>query len=475
MDMSSPEMRRTTGSLAGRKTQWRVPVAFAAAAGVGALWLAVGTAREPAPVDVTPAPAAAPAATSVPPVAPPPTAQLALPTAVAVAMVPAPANQLAAPAAPVLAPAPDLLTPARLAAAQALQAPLRADLAAGWARAATPTALRGGPSTQSAVFSELPKGSALKLTESRGDFSLVFYDGDGASRVAGPGWVRTADLQRLDAPSVWLQSQAPTSLWAAADSTAKLVSSVPAGTGMEVVAARPMEGSRIQVRLPGDGRQVQPSLGWVEAQDVVRMRTPLPQQIPWSFPSVLDASTRIKVPYRTQLDGTPAAGANCGPATLGMVAESFGINATVADIRTRIMLAQGSSMYDVDNGSYVWALADVATQMGLKVFGLREADGTTLRRWTVEEARAEVQRGNPVVLQVRYRSLPRREEALYYGDHYIVLTGILGDSFIYNDSIWGPGENEGPGYDRVITAANLRVAMNAADREYAYTGFALNR
>ena len=39
----------------------------------------------------------------------------------------------------------------------------------------------------------------------------------------------------------------------------------------------------------------------------------------------------------------------------------------------------------------------------------------------------------PVIVQVRYRSLPGRGGAYYFGDHYILVTGVVGDGFLYND------------------------------------------
>jgi hypothetical protein len=72
-----------------------------------------------------------------------------------------------------------------------------------------------------------------------------------------------------------------------------------------------------------------------------------------------------------------------------------------------------------------------------------------------------------VVVQVRYRSLPGRGGAYYYGDHYLLVTGVVADGFLYNDPI----DIDGIGWDRVISAERLRTAMNASDARYAYTAF----
>jgi len=43
-----------------------------------------------------------------------------------------------------------------------------------------------------------------------------------------------------------------------------------------------------------------------------------------------------------------------------------------------------------------------------------------------------------------------------------VVTGILGDSFLYNDPI-----DDGPGYGRMIRGEQLRRAMGASDFPFA--------
>ena len=74
-------------------------------------------------------------------------------------------------------------------------------------------------------------------------------------------------------------------------------------------------------------------------------------------------------------------------------------------------------------------------------------------------------------MQVRYRSLPGRGGAYYFGDHYILVTGVVGDGFLYNDPI----DIDGLGWDRVISGSSLRLAMNASDQRYAYSAVAVGR
>jgi hypothetical protein len=127
-------------------------------------------------------------------------------------------------------------------------------------------------------------------------------------------------------------------------------------------------------------------------------------------------------------------------------------------------------MYGNGVGTLITALAQVVQQNGLSALDLRD-DAGALRRWSLDDIRAHIQQGHPVIVQVRYRSLPGRGGVYYFGDHYILVTGVAGDGFLYNDPI----DFDGLGWDRVISSAALRVAMNASDQRYAYTAVAVGR
>jgi hypothetical protein len=244
---------------------------------------------------------------------------------------------------------------------------------------------------------------------------------------------------------------------------------------MEVIGPEFVQGRRVHVRLPGDGRQVPPAQGWIDAEALARANPPSFTQVPRAYPAILAADVRLKVPYRTQLDGSDYEGANCGPTTLGMALEAFGLNVAQPDLRNEVLVSEEFSPDDVDAGSYIWALARVAQSRGLRTHGLYESDGETLHRWSVDEVRANVRAGRPVIAQVVYRGLPGREDSGYYGDHYVVITGLMGDDFIYNDPIGGVAARESPGWDRVMSAEELGRAMRASDRPFAYTAFGLSR
>ena len=93
----------------------------------------------------------------------------------------------------------------------------------------------------------------------------------------------------------------------------------------------------------------------------------------------------------------------------------------------------------------------------------------------IPRVRASVRASRPVIAQVVYRGLPGRSDSAYEGDHYVVVTGLMGDDFIYNDPIGGAEAKEAPGWDRLMTAEQLQKAMRASDRPYAYTAFGIGK
>jgi hypothetical protein len=279
----------------------------------------------------------------------------------------------------------------------------------------------------------------------------------------------------VDPPGIWLSTARAGTLWSASDVTGKRVEDLPSSTLLEVLGGADfIQGTRVHVRLPGDGRSVPPSQGWVDGDVVARSATPSFMEIPKAYPGDLQASVRISVPYRTQLDGSDFAEANCGPTVLGMALESFGVNRAAPDLRSQVLDSENFSEADTDAGSYIWALADVTREYGLQAGGLYDPDGS-LHHWTTDEIRSTVQRGQPVIVQVVYRALPGRETSGYYGDHYIIVTGLVGNNFLYNDPIGGIQAHEVPGFDREMTPDQLQRAMRASDAEYAYSAFSVSR
>ncbi len=267
--------------------------------------------------------------------------------------------------------------------------------------------------------------------------------------------------------SAWLAPSGVTNLYKTAQPASSVLDQLPGGARLERLSGA--TNGRIQVRDPGDGRTRQAMTGWVSAVDLQVARAPATRQLPLAYPAdtAMDIF-HVFAPYRSQLDGSPYAEANCGPTALGMALDAFGVNVTPRQLRSEALDAQ--HMYGNGVGTLITALAQVVTNHGLSALDLHSEDGS-LRRWSLDEIRAHIQAGHPVIVQVRYRSLPGRGGAYYFGDHYILVTGIVGDGFLYNDPI----DIDGLGWDRVISGATLRVAMNASDARYAYTAVAVAR
>jgi hypothetical protein len=185
-----------------------------------------------------------------------------------------------------------------------------------------------------------------------------------------------------------------------------------------------------------------------------------------------DQGLVLEVPYRSQLDGSRYALANCGPASLAMALAYFGVEASLWEVRVRAMQAQGSwDDYSDSYGVFVHALAATAESYGLRSQGLwdREAghvDG--LHAWQAADLRRVVGQGHPVIVQVGFRWLPGRQGLRTPVDHYVVVHGVVLDAeqFVYSD----PLDRQGGGPDQVISQADLLAAMAHASQPQAAFG-----
>jgi LysM repeat protein len=265
----------------------------------------------------------------------------------------------------------------------------------------------------------------------------------------------------------WLTARHLTNLYKTADRASASLHQLPGGARLERLSG--LNHGRIQVRDPGDGHTRQAMTGWVDALDMDVGRSPATRELPQAYPAdtAMDIF-HVFAPYRSQLDGSPYAEANCGPTALGMALDALGVSVPPRQLRGEALDAQ--HMYGNGVGTLITALAAVAEEHGLQAVDLRDEDGS-IKRWSLDDLRAHVRQGQPVIVQVRYRLLPGRGGAYYFGDHYILVTGIVGDGFLYNDPI----DVDGVGWDRVISGATLRAAMNASDQRYAYSAVAVGR
>ncbi len=172
--------------------------------------------------------------------------------------------------------------------------------------------------------------------------------------------------------------------------------------------------------------------------------------------------SRLRVPYRTQFDGSTFEWGNCGVAAIAMAMEYYGQPWSTHDLRLAINAMTGN-----------WATKAGVDWRYLKLALERRGfatDGPYDRRggywsWTLEELLAETARGRPALLLVRYRWLPGHEAAGWPGDHYILFLGLTRDGrVLYHD----------PGF-RGEVGAYLTIDRAAFERAWSRTWIGQNR
>ncbi len=374
--------------------------------------------------------------------------------------------------------------------------PISFFLSGRWVMNHTETPMYAAPTRSATQFARLPQWSALRVVEIRQPWLKIYYLGEESGRQPGEAWVRASDTGPVGRPPLWASTLGPSVVWDSANeagSGGRLT--LPVGARVELVG--PLESNRAHVRFPGDGQTFGPGSGWVNEAALQPIAGLSPRSLPWGYPYTTDPSIlRIPTPYRSQIDGAPYEAANCGPTVVGMALAAFGVQASNAELRVQVQDAQQE--WGDYAGSYVWALSDVVEARGLSSYGLYDmqpvvvtpepsstvsavqdnengednADNENvpetpepslaerrnggMNQWTMDEIRAQLRLGRVVIPQVWWRGLPGREDHNYWGDHFIVITGMVGDSFLYND----PVDRDGVGYDRVITPEALATAMN---------------
>jgi len=166
---------------------------------------------------------------------------------------------------------------------------------------------------------------------------------------------------------------------------------------------------------------------------------------------------RLVVPFRTQKDGSRWQTSNCGPATLGMVLDGFGvIGQDTDDLRFRAHTYQGT--VGMRTGTALEHIAHVAEDLGLKAVGLMNADGA-FRHWTVDDVDRELRTGRPVMPLVRLYLVPGYEGMASRWGHYILVTGIAPDGFTFSDSL---KTDPGAGTSGIISPQQLSRAIEGS-------------
>jgi hypothetical protein len=144
-----------------------------------------------------------------------------------------------------------------------------------------------------------------------------------------------------------------------------------------------------------------------------------------------DGLVWLGVPFRSQIDGGDFQFVNCGPASLTMVLAGFGLE--VGPSQVRDYLNNLIDNFNTDLGTSLAVLSRIGKDAGLTPMDLY-SDGGGFRNWSTDAVRWHVQQGHPVITLVKYRNLPGHSKSLSEFDHYIVISGLTPNGFIYNDA-----------------------------------------
>lgn len=163
---------------------------------------------------------------------------------------------------------------------------------------------------------------------------------------------------------------------------------------------------------------------------------------------------RLAVPFRTQKDGSRWQTSNCGPATLGMLLDGYGIvGQATDDLRHQMHTYQGTVGWRT--GTALENVARVAEDYGVRAHGLYQPDGA-FRTWVVADVVSELRKGRPVMPLVRLYLVPGYEALGSRWGHYILLTGLAPGGLVFSDSLKTDPE---AGTNGLITEAQLAAAM----------------
>jgi hypothetical protein len=363
---------------------------------------------------------------------------------------------------------PSVTTPPAAPAESAASAPAIEPTSA-WAKTAKETAIWSGWDNKAQEFGKIAPNIPVQVIEIRGTRAYVYFPGDGKGHKAGEVWIDKADIQEVPWPR-WARARRATLLRATPDLGADSVAELTRGNYVEIgeTQGRWAKAFYLTDRQPGEW-----AMGWVDGLDLMLPRGDQVEMSSYVMTrTALQKATPdvwLPVPYRSQLDGSTYAEANCGPTSVAMALGALGKVETLDNLRSAALKLQDINGCD-DCGTYIQHLAMVAEARGAKTYGLRD-NPDSFHQWTLDEVRQQIRQERVVIPQVKFRNLPGRTKSPYGGDHYIVLVGIEGSSFIYNDPI----DSDGRGYGRLITAEQLEAAMTNAHDEFSRAAFAVGK
>jgi hypothetical protein len=135
-----------------------------------------------------------------------------------------------------------------------------------------------------------------------------------------------------------------------------------------------------------------------------------------------------------------------------MILAAFGIRTTPGAVRNYVNSLSG--VYSAGVGTSLDHLGRVLRESGLEVSDLH--NGRSYLRWSTDLLREHIQAGHPVMTLVKYRALPGHTGSWSEFDHYIVISGLAGDDFIYNDAAYSGAS----GYGLLISPRDLERAWD---------------
>ena|SRR5688572_19099843 len=339
-----------------------------------------------------------------------------------------------------------------------------------WAKTKRETAIWSGWDSNAKEFAKVAPDLTVQVLEFRGPRAYVYFPGDSKGHKAGEVWIDRADLSDVAWPR-WARTRRATVLRGGPEPGSEELLPLQRGNYLETtgeVRGRWAQAFFLIDRQPGEW-----AVGWVDGLDLILPRGEQAEISNYMLTrtALLTSAPEVwlKVPYRTQLDGSTYAEANCGPTSVAMALEAIGKRDTLESLRASALQLQETNGCD-DCGTFIQHLASVAEMRGAATFGLRD-DPESFHRWSLDEIRQQLRQERVVIPQVKFRLLPGRAKSQYWGDHYIVIVGLAGKNFIYND----PVDSDGRGYGRLISAEALEQAMAGATGQFARAAFAVGR
>ncbi len=317
-------------------------------------------------------------------------------------------------------------------------------------------------------FTKIPQATTVRVLDRQGNRFRVFYSGDEELKRPGEAWLDVSDT----AEAVWpkfVRTRSSAILRTSPTESAPVALAIPPRTYLEVRETSGRDWAHVFLAARPDNGE--PLDAWIDGEDVLATPRDPSEYTEYSVTRDLvrdqEPDAWLRVPYRTQLDGSSYEAANCGPAVLWMALQGrvAGVPSP-AVLRSEALSYQNIDRCD-DCGVFIEHLAAVADEHGARTLGLFESGQSGFHRWSAEEMRAQLRDGRAVIPQVMYRFLSGREGSDYWGDHYVVVTGYAGDRFIYHDPI----DSRGPGSSRTISAERLMKAMENSD--YPFAAFAV--